>query len=294
MSARSGFVAVVGRPNVGKSTLVNALVGDKVSIVSHRRQTTRGIIRAVCERRQGQLILWDSPGWQTRHGGALNRRLNGGAQWAAAAADAVIFMMTPRWTGEDEKLLRQLPQQAPVVAAINKTDLIKDRRTLLPFVDKLRRRHNFAAIMPLCARRGRGVDELADEVIARLPESSALFEREGGQDRDFFLGELLREKIFRTLGDELPYCIGVVAKSGNERGSVLPVAAEIYVERDSQKGIVIGAEGAMLKKLTVAARRDMQRALARKVFLSARVLVRPAWQRDLRLLSLMRVGVPNS
>ena len=293
MSMRSGFVAVVGRPNVGKSTLVNALAGVKVSIVSHRRQTTRGVIRAVCERRQGQLILLDSPGWQTRQGGELNRRLNGGAQWAAATADAIIFMTTPRWTDEDEKFLARLPLRTPVAAVVNKTDLVKDRRTLLPFVDELRRRRDFAAIMPLCARRGQGVDDLADTVAAWLPESPALCDW-ATDDRDFFLGELLREKIFRALGDELPYCTGVVATSGGARGGVLAVNAEIYVERDSQKGIIIGAGGAMLKKLAAAARRDMERAVGGKIFLSVRVLVRAAWRRDARILSRMRVGVPDS
>ena len=291
MTTRCGFVAVVGRPNVGKSTLVNALAGVKASIVSRRRQTTRGIVRAVCEHKQAQMILLDSPGWQTRADGDFARRLNGGAHWAVESADAVIFMLAPTLTDEDEEFLTHLPAQK-TVAAVNKIDLLKNKRRLLPLADELRRQRDFAAIVPLSAARGEGVSALADEVVAVLPKSPALFTDGATDDRDFLLGELLREKIFRALDDELPYCAGVVAHGENKNG-VCHVNADIYVERPSQKAIVIGAGGDMLKKITTAARRDMERACGGKVFLQTRVISRPAWRRDVGLLSRMRIGAPD-
>jgi GTP-binding protein Era len=269
MNSHRGFVAVVGRPNVGKSTLVNALAGDKASIVSHRRQTTRGVVRVICRRDDAQWAVLDSPGWQTRHGGTLNKRLNAGAEWAAGVADVVIFMSAaPIWTDEDTAFLQRLPAEAKVVAAVNKVDLATDKGLLLPYVDALRERRDFAAIVPLCARRRRGMDALVTEVSLLLSESPALFDRNDVEDEAFFLAELLREKVFRALGDELPYCIGVIAHRTGKRGRAEVVMAEIFVERDSQKAIVIGAGGVTLKQLAAAARQDMERVLNAKVYLT--------------------------
>ena len=300
MSERCGFVAVVGRPNVGKSTFVNALVGQKISIVSHRRQTTRGIVRAVCDYGDAQLVLLDSPGWQTRHSGGLNRRLNKSMQWVVASADVVVLMLSPRWHEEDAAVLSQLPPSAVVVAAINKTDLLEDKKVLLPFIDALRGQRDFAAIVPMCALRRRGVETLATEIAELLPPSPALFAAGGvaaAEDRNFLLGEFLREKMFLVLGDELPYSIGVVARQESEtadhNSAMARVSATIYVERDSQKAIVIGKNGGMLKKLGSAARRDMERILGRRVFLDARVVVRASWRRDGKLLTQMRIGAPD-
>ncbi len=295
-----GFVAIVGRPNVGKSTLVNALAGAKVSIVSRRRQTTRGVVRTEFLHGGARIALLDSPGWQTNRGGDFSRAINGGARWAAESADAIVFMTTPRWTNEDADFLSRLPPQVPTVAAINKIDLVRDKRTLLPFADELRRRRDFAAVVPLSAERGTGVSALADEIAALLPpaesppptaDSAVDFAADSAEDRDFLLGEILREKLFRALGGELPYRVGVAATSRQKPG-VLHVRADIYAERDSQKAIVLGGGGAMLKKLATAARRDMERFCGGKVFLDARVLVRPEWRRDLRLLAKMRIGAP--
>ena len=288
-----GFVAIVGRPNAGKSTLVNALVGAKVSIVSRRRQTTRGVVRAVCARGETRMALLDSPGWQSGRGGNFARAINGGARWAAESADALIFMTTPRWTKEDDDFLSRLPPQIPTAAAVNKIDLVKDKRALLPFVDELRRRRDFAAVVPLCAKRGKGVDALVAEVAALLPKTAAAFtEDAAAEDRDFFLGELLREKLFRALGGELPYRVGVAA-TGHLESGVWRVRADIYAERDSQKAIIIGRGGATLKKLATAARLDMERFCGGGVFLDARVRVRPLWRSDPRLLAQMRIGAPE-
>ena len=294
MSGRCGFVAVVGRPNAGKSTLVNALAGGKASIVSRRRQTTRGVIRAVCERGGAQLILLDSPGWQTVRRDGFSRKLNGGAQWAASRADLILFITTPARAGEDADFLASFPKTVPAAAAVNKIDLVKNKRALLPAADKLRRLRDFAFIMPLSAKSGEGVERLAEELAALLPESPALFcGGSAAEDQDFFFGELLREKMFRALDDELPYRVGVVARRQAGGGNVLRVSAEIYTERDSQKAVIIGGGGAMLKKMASAARRDMERAAGRKIFLSARVIVRPQWRRDPRLLAQMRIGAPE-
>ena len=292
MNGRCGFVAIVGAPNVGKSTLVNALAGAKASIVSRRRQTTRGVVRAVCRRGGSQLILLDSPGWQNIRADSFSMKLNGGARWAAAQADIVLFMTTPRRVEEDCVFLASLPKTPPVAAAVNKIDLVKNKRALLPVAETLSKQRDFVFIAPLSAKNGEGVERLADEITALLPESPALFCGGAAEDQDFFFGELLREKIFRALDDELPYRIGVVARR-EEGGGALRIAAEIYVERDSQKAVVIGGGGAMLKKLASAARRDMERAARQKIFLSARVVVRPQWRRDARLLAQMRIGAPE-
>lgn len=288
---KGGFVAIVGRPNVGKSTLVNALAGAKISIVSRRRQTTRGVVRAMFSHNGARIALLDSPGWQLNRGGDFSRAINGGASWAAESADAIVFMTTPRWTNEDEDFLSRLPPKVATVAAINKIDLVRDKRTLLPFADELQRRRDFAAVVPLSAERGKGVHILADEIAALLPSSAAPPEENSGEDRDFLLAEILREKLFRALGGELPYRIGVAAECRQKPG-VYNVRAEIYTERDSQKAIVLGDGGAMLKKLATAARRDMERLCGGKVFLDARVLVRPEWRRDIRMLEKMRIGAP--
>ncbi|MGU9952092.1 MAG: GTPase Era [Gammaproteobacteria bacterium WSBS_2016_MAG_OTU1] len=306
-ATRNGFVAIVGRPNVGKSTLLNALIGDKASIVSHRRQTTRGIIRAAYRHQQSQIILLDSPGWQTRHADDFNRRLNAGAEWAANAADVVVFMLTSLWSDEDEKFLACLPSNLPVIAAVNKVDLVKNKRDLLPFANALQQRRDFAAIVPLCARRGSGIKQLSDEIIAVLPVSPPLFADNHNDDDndnvsftvdDFFWAEIIREKIFRALGDELPYSIGVIAKQENkqetDKKDILRISAEIYAERESQKAIIIGDGGSQLKKIATSARRDMEHAAGQKIFLTIRVFARPHWRRNANLLSQMRIGAPDS
>ena len=311
---RAGFVALVGRPNTGKSTLMNALAGGKVSIVSRRRQTTRGIIRAAVRHKRAQIILLDSPGRQTRNPDDFSRRINAGADWAAAAADAAVFVCNPIWRREDEDFLSRLPSPLPVVAAVNKIDLVQNKRDLLPFADALQQRHNFAAIVPVSASRGIGVDILADELAMLLPKSPPLFSdsdsesdldlnsETGEKPRlhsatgavldDFFWAEIIREKIFRALGDELPYRVGVVVRQSDE-GKMLRIAAEVYAERNSQKATLIGEGGQRLKKIASAARREMEIIAGRKVFLTARVLTRPHWRRSPQILAQMRVGPPD-
>ena len=326
---KSGTVAVVGRPNVGKSTLINALTGAKVSIVSRRRQTTRGVVRAECKTNNARIALLDSPGWQMRGGGGFARAINGGARWAAESADAILFVITPRWTAEDEDFLSRLPPHIPAAVVVNKIDLVRDKRTLLPFADALRKRRDFAAVIPASAARKKGMQELLGEIATMLPESESLsdsnsdsdsesdFDSESksgsdsesksdssdhradnvdesfSEDRCFLCGELLREKLFRALGGELPYRVGVAAKRGSKKRNVLHIRADIYAERDSQKAIILGRRGAMLQKLAAAARKDMEKLCGKKIFLETHVRVRPEWRRDPKLLADMRIGAPK-
>ena len=289
-----GFVAVVGRPNVGKSTLLNALAGVKASIVSHRSQTTRGVVRAVCRLSGANLALLDTPGWQTRHDDDFNRMLNVGSEWATGIADAVIFVVTAlSWTSADSRLLDRFPAKKKIIAAINKIDMVADKNSLLPYIDTLSRRYDFAALVPISAKRQQGTDALAAAVAAQLSSTAECFEHGGENDREFMFAELFREKIFHCLGDELPYRIGVVVHSKEKPNSdLLHVDADIYVEKESQKAIVIGSGGLMLKKIATWSRKDMERLSGRRIFLESRVRVR-LWRNDKSLLAAMRVGAGN-
>ena len=292
---KCGFVAVVGRPNIGKSTLVNALAGEKASIVSRRRQTTRGVVRAVCNCEGMRIMLLDSPGWQNRRTDDFARTINGGAEWAAESADVAIFMTTPRWTAEDAAFLSRLSPRVPTIAAINKTDLVKDGRELLPFVESLRQKHDFAAIVPLSALYKKGLRELQQETAALLPDENAPFATDFREDENFVYGELLREKLMRMLDGEMPYRVGVLCRfDGKTPGGLPRIRAEVYAERNSQKAVILGRGGTMLTKIASAARFDIERHRGEKIFLAIRVLVRPQWRRNPRLLTQMRIGTPDS
>ena len=285
---RSGYIAIAGRPNAGKSTLLNRIAGDKVSIVSHRRQTTRSIVRTLSESADACIAWLDTPGWQTKHSGPLNRALNAAAEWAVQAADAIVFTTTAdAWTSADAGLLAKLPAHKPVICALNKIDLQADKNELLPIMDTLAQTQRFCAIVPISALRGSGVASLLAECTSHLPPRAEVLQDQ--RELPFFFAELLREKLFRALGDELPYCIGVVADVQEDDTTCLKVAAEIFVERESQKPIVIGKRGATLKRIGTAARRDMEKYSGRKIHLNSYVRVSD-WQRDATLLRKMKIG----
>lgn len=287
----SGYIAVAGRPNAGKSTLLNRIAGGKVSIVSHRRQTTRSVIRVLSETPEACIAWLDTPGWQTRHGGAFNRALNVAAEWAVQVADVIVFVTAAdAWTRADEGLLAKLPADKQMVCALNKVDAIADKNTLLPMIEALAARRDFYAIVPVSARTGAGVADLLRACITHLPQRDAAMD--GARDTAFFFAELVREKIFRALGDELPYRIGVVTDITPDGKKRLNVAADIYVERDSQKPIVIGKNGATLKRIAIAARRDMEKYSGMKIHLTSYVHVAD-WRRDATLLRRMKIGVPS-
>ena len=292
---RCGFVALAGRPNVGKSTLMNHLLGRKLSITSRKPQTTRHNLLGVDTRGDTQFVYLDTPGihrpsgegagaTRPRAGRAINRYMVGQAVRALFDADVVVLLVEARpWSDADGEALDQVARaRTPCVCAINKVDRLRDRRALLPIIDDLRGRHGFEAIVPISALRGEGLDALADEVADRLPEGPHLFGSEDVTDRptEFFLAEIIREKIMRRLGDEVPHRVAV----GIERFAGPPELAEIdaviYVERGTQKGIVIGKGGARLKSIGQDARRDIERLLGRRAMVRLWVKVKAGWTND--------------
>lgn len=288
---RTGFVAIVGRPNVGKSTLLNALVGEHVSITARKPQTTRERVLGVLTRGTApattQFIFVDTPGFQRRHKTALNKRMNEAVRAALAEVDAVVLVIEARgWTAEDEAVLKLLPAAADgrskVVLAINKTDALKERAALLPLMAESAQRFPFAAIVPVSAERGAQLDDLLAELEKLLPEGEPLFDTEQYTDRSvrFLAAELVREKAIRLLGDELPYGIAVAVERWEEDERGAHIVAALIVEKESHKPIVIGAHGAKLREIGRLARADIERLLDKPVHLETWVRVRRGWTDD--------------
>ena len=281
---RCGRVAIVGRPNTGKSTLLNRLVGQAVSITADRAQTTRHRVLAVLTRPDAQLVLIDSPGYQTRQANPLNQLLNRTAQATAQDADvAVIVAQLNGWTGAEDQVLQLLPDGVPAILALNKVDTLASRDDVLPIIAKVSERApGLAAIVPISARTGYGIDTLLDAVIARLPVAPAVYEEDMLTDRPerFFASELIREKLFRLLGDELPYESTVVIDSFEVEGTLRRIAATIVVERRSHKPMILGKGGERIKRIASEARRDMEKLFDGKVFLTLWVQVRGGWSKD--------------
>lgn len=277
---RCGHVAIVGRPNVGKSTLLNRLVGQKLSITSDRPQTTRHRIVGVVTRPDAQLLFLDSPGYQARAGSALDRVMNRTALQAAEDADVVVMLCDGRkWTHVDEQLARLLPADRPVLLAVNKIDAVADKGRLLALVERARRCREFDEVVPISARTGRQVDLLLELCAARLPEGPAQFDADALTDRSerFLAAELIREKLFRQLGDELPYASTVEIERFEETPKLRRVHAAILVDRESQKPIVLGAGGERIKRIATDARIDLEKLLGAKVYLELFVKVKSGW-----------------
>ncbi len=277
---RCGTIALIGRPNVGKSTLLNRLVGQKLSITSDRPQTTRHRIMGVVHRPDAQLLFLDSPGFQTRIGGPMNRLLNRSSRQVAQDADVVVLVGDARrWTTTDERIARSLPTDRPVLLALNKIDLVPDKERLLPLIDQVRQIRAFADIVPLSARSGRQVDVLLDACARHLPVGPPLVDVETWTDRSerFLAAETIREKLFRQLGDELPYAATVEIERWEELPGLRRIHAAIVVDRAAQRPIVIGAGGARIKQIATDARLDLERLLGTKVFLELFVKVKSGW-----------------
>lgn len=284
---RSGSVGLVGRPNTGKSSLLNRLLGQKLAIVSPREQTTRHVLTGVLNAADCQLALVDSPGYQTRHRNLLNRSLNRRAGETARDVDVVAFVVEAlRFDAADREALSRVPADRPAVAVVNKVDLVRPASRLLPFVARLARERSFEAIVPVSASTGRNIAELLRVLRELLPVGPALYPADMLTDRDerFFAAELLREKLFRQLGEELPYSCEVTIDGFREDGRLRRIDATIWVERDSHKPIVLGAGGAMLKRIATEARKDMELMYGGKVFLQTWVKVKRGWSEDPRLL----------
>jgi GTP-binding protein Era len=284
---RAGFVAIAGRPNVGKSTLLNRLIGQKISIVSGKAQTTRHRVNGILTTDSAQFVFVDTPGFQTRYRNALNRAMNRTVFRALADVDLVFFVIEAgRFDDGDRDTLDVLPERAPVVLVINKIDQLADKARLLPFIDRLRGLRDFAGIVPVSAERGKNCDVLIDAAIPLLPVGTPLFGEGEITDRSerFLAAEFLREKLFRLLGDELPYGIAVEIERFETEGRLRRINAAIIVDKTAHKGIVIGRDGDRLKRISSEARLELERLFDGKVFLEVWVKVRSGWADDARAL----------
>jgi GTPase len=284
---KSGYIAIVGRPNVGKSTLLNALVGEKISIVSRKAQTTRHRITGIRSDDDAQYVFVDTPGFQTQHTNALNRAMNRGVTQALADVDVVLFVVeADRFGGKDKIVLNVLPQDKPVILVINKMDRIKDKAAFIPFLTDVAGKREFAAVVPVCATNGKQLDELLAETKKHLPYEGLLYAEDEMTDKSsrFIAAEYVREKLFRLLGDELPYATTVEIEKFEEEEGVKRIFAAIVVDRDGHKGIVIGKGGETLKRIATEARQDMERLFDCKVYLEVWVKVKSGWTDDERLL----------
>jgi len=283
---RCGLVAIVGRPNVGKSTLLNALVGQKISITSDKAQTTRHRITGIRTVEEAQFVFVDTPGFQTQHAAALNRTLNRTVQGVLADVDVVLFVVEAgRFGLDDAKVLALMPtgeHAKPVFLIANKLDAVHRRAELAPWLKGMQDRHPFAEFVPLSAKKEADVQRLLGIVKPYLPEQAWFHEEDALTDRSdrFLASELIREKLFRLTGDELPYTSTVVIDKFEEEGKLRRIAASIVVERDGHKGIVIGAGGERLKRIGSEARQELEKLLDAKVFLEIFVKVRSGWAAD--------------
>jgi GTPase len=284
---RCGTIGIAGRPNTGKSSLLNRIVGEKLSIVSSKPQTTRHLVTGILTRPDCQYVFVDAPGQQAQAKNTLQRRLNRRASQAARDADVALFVVEAlRFGPDDQMTLDKIPAEQRIVAAVNKIDRLKNPEQLIPFLDRLSKTRDFAAIVPLSAKTGKNLPELLAALRSALPEGPAAYPPDQLTDRDerFFAAELLREKLFEAMGEDMPYRCEVVIDSFKEEGRLRRIEATILVERDSQKPIVLGAGGERLKRMASAARKDMEKLFGGKVYLGTWVKVRKAWTDDARVL----------
>ena len=280
---RCGLVAIVGRPNVGKSTLLNALVGQKISITSNKAQTTRHRITGIRTQGVTQFVFVDTPGFQVKHAAALNRTLNRTVLVSLSDVDVVLFVCEAgRFGLPDAKVLALLPEGKPALLVANKLDALPRRNDALPWLKQMQERHAFAEYVPMSATREADVARLLGIVEPYLPEQPWLYEEDALTDRSerFLAGEMIREKLFRLTGDELPYSCTVVIDKFQEEGNLRRIAASIVVERDAHKGMVIGDGGERLKRIGSEARQELERLWDAKVFLELWVKVRSGWADD--------------
>lgn len=280
---RCGLIAIVGRPNVGKSTLLNALVGQKVSITSRKAQTTRHRITGIRTLGDTQYVFVDTPGFQTRHSNALNRTLNRTVLSSVSDVDLVLFVVEAgRFGLDDAKVLALIPPDKPTVLVANKLDKVVRRAELAPWLKSMQERHPFVEFVPLSAKRPDQVKRLLEIVRPYLPEQPWWYEEDALTDRSerFLASEIVREKLFRFTGDELPYSSTVMIEKFEEEGRLRRIAATIIVERESHKAIVIGDGGERLKRIGTEARLELEKLLDAKVFLELWVKVRSGWADD--------------
>jgi GTPase len=274
------MIAIVGRPNVGKSTLMNALVGQKVSITSRKAQTTRHRITGIRTLDDAQYIFVDTPGFQTRHSGALNRSLNRAVTSTLTSVDLVLFVIEAgRFGPDDQQVLDLIPPSAPVLLIANKLDRVNDKDTLFPFMQKVSGLREFREIVPLSAKNPDDIKRLFETVKPYLPEGEPIYGEDDLTDRSerFLAAEILREKVFRWTGDELPYTSTVLIDKFEAEGRLRRIFATILVERDMHKAMIIGQKGAKLKQISTEARLDMEKLFDGPVYLETFIKVRSGW-----------------
>jgi GTP-binding protein Era len=292
MSFRSGFAVLTGRPNVGKSTLLNKLLGQKLAITSHKPQTTRHRILGIRSQENGQTVFVDTPGIHDRGEKAMNHYLNRAARTALLDVDVIVFVVQAMvWTDEDERVLKALPKTGtPVVSAVNKVDTLKRKDDLLPFMKTLSERFDFAEIIPISATAGDNVEALAEAVRGRLPEAGAVFPDDQISDRSerFFAGELLREQLIRRYHEELPYAVTVEIERFEEHEGRYAIGAVIWVEREGQRAILLGKGGKAMKETATAARKAMIEFFQARVHLEVWIKVKKSWSSD--EASLVQLG----
>ncbi|MFK7828388.1 MAG: GTPase Era [Congregibacter sp.] len=285
---RCGYAAIVGRPNVGKSTLLNHMLGQKLSITSRKPQTTRHQVLGIKTTAQSQILFVDTPGMHDGEDRALNRFMNRTANAALSGVDVVVMVVDRgEWRDDDDRVLRgALGAGAPVLLAVNKLDLEDNPNEILPSLDLLSKRADFAALIPVSALRGQNLDTLEQEITQRLPLAPFLFAEDEITDRSsrFLVAEIVREKITRQLGDELPYATTVEIEAFGDEGGIIHISALILVERKGQKSIIIGHKGSRLRQIGSEARLDIERLLESRVMLNLWVKVRSGWADDERAL----------
>ena len=277
---RCGYIAIVGRPNVGKSTLMNVLIGAKVSITSRKAQTTRHRITGIQTVEDAQFIYVDTPGFQTRHSNALNKTLNKTVTNTLVSADVILYLVEAGTFGPaDQQVVDLLPNEVPVILVINKSDRVKDKAALMPFAQQIAAKHDFTAIVPVSAKLRFQVDALQAEIKKYLPENAPIFGPDDITDRSekFLAAEIVREKVFRLVGDELPYTSTVLIEQFEQEGDLRRIFAAVLVERDTHKSMLIGNKGARLKEISTQSRLDMEKLFGGPVYLEIWIKVKSGW-----------------
>ena len=290
---RTGFIAIVGRPNVGKSTLLNALVGQKISIVSKKPQTTRHRITGIHTDATAQFIFVDTPGFQLEHINALNRAMNKSVTDTLSSVDIVICVIEAlRFDNRDARIFKMLPKAQPAILVINKIDTVADKATLLPFIQKVAQAASFAEIVPLSAEASGGTAPLIKALRGYLPVAPPMFDADDFTDRNerFLAAEIIREKIFRLLGEEVPYATSVMIEQFTLEGEMRRIYASVIVDKPGQKAILIGKGGEKMKAISTQARKDMEALFGAKVFLEVWVKIKSGWADDERALKSLGYG----
>jgi GTP-binding protein Era len=287
MKKRCGTIAIVGQPNVGKSTLLNYFLGTKLSITSRKAQTTRYQLLGIHTTPETQYIFVDTPGYQLKHLNTLNKNLNKTVKHALQDVDVILFLIEPRQMTEvDEKILQMIPKETPIILVINKVDCLKDKTKLLGLIQVFKENNRYKEIIPTSVKKKNNLKELLESTREFLPEQEFIYEEDQITDKNerFLAAEIVREKIFRLTGQELPYSIAVEIEKFEHEGNVRRIFAAIIVERDSHKPMIIGNKGIRLKEISTSARIDMEKLFGGKVWLETWVKVQKGWSDDLRAL----------